>query len=263
MVAGLRPTLDPSSANPCQRGNLSCFDILLGEMARRARPLIAACSHDAAFAVTYEEMTAALRAAARSGRFRNPALLTLFSAWFAQMYFQAFDSWRAGRYGAVPTAWQVAFGAADGRKVTGIGDMLLGMNAHITHDLPNVVADVMREPGTAVTPDYALVSQIITAISPSVLRDVGNHFDASVALAQIPIELGGAASFGALIAQWRTESWRNGIALRAAGPGARAAVAQRVAATADLRAALIRGATAYLPFIESSTRRDAYCASHH
>jgi len=260
--AGLRPRLEPSSANPCQRGDLRCFDIVLAEVNRRARALVAACDHNAMFAVTYEETTAAIRAAARAGRFKNRPLLALFTAWFARMYFQAFDAWRAGRYAAVPESWQVAFRAADERTVTGIGDMLLGMNAHITHDLPYVVAEIMPGPSTSVNPDYAFVSQIITASSPSTLRDLGNHLDASVALGRIPLELGGAGTFGDLVAQWRTESWRNGVELRDAAPAQRAGAEQQISTTADVRAALIRAATAYLPLIESSAPRDAFCAAH-
>ena len=260
---GLRPELDPSSTNPCQRGALSCFDILLAEMARRADVLVAACDHDAVFALTYEDMTAAIRAAARAGRFQNPALMTLFTAWFARMYLQASDDWRTGHRDAVPAAWQVAFSAASQRAVNGFGDLLLGMNAHITGDLPYVVAAVMRQPGTRVNPDYALINQIIIQTSQGVLHDVGSRLDPSVALAQIPIALGAQSSFGELIAQWRSESWRNGMTLRAAAGAQRATVERQINDAADLRAVLIRGATAYLPLIQDSTQRDAFCAAHH
>ena len=232
-------------------------------MVRRAGQLVAACDHGAMFAVTYEKMTAAIRAAARAGRFQDRALMSLFTALFARMYTQAFDAWRAGRRGAVPSAWQAAFGAADHREVNGLGDLLLGMNAHITHDLPYVVAAVMRQPGTRVNPDYAQVTGIIGQVSQAALRDLGDHLDPSLSLARVPIVLGAQPSFGALISLWRTESWQNGIALRDATPANRGVVAARIGRTADLRTALIEGATSYLPLIEDSTSRDAYCAAHH
>src|SRR5579872_2256168 len=127
--ANLSPTLNPASSNPCQRGDLSCLDILKNEMVRRTRLLVGACDHDAMFAVLYEKTTAAIRAAARAGRFRNPALMSLFTTFFARLYTRAFDAWRAGRHEAVPAAWRVAFSAADQREVSGLGDLLLGMNA--------------------------------------------------------------------------------------------------------------------------------------
>lgn len=262
VAAELRPTLEPSSTDPCQRGAPVCLAILVSEMQRRARVLVAACSHDAPFAVTYEQMTAAIAAAAKDGQFKNPALMTLFTAWFANKYLTAFDAWRAGNHGAVPAAWQTAFTAADEHSVSALGDLLLGMNAHITHDLPSAVAAVMRQPGTQENPDYARVNQIIVAISQGVLSQLASHLDPALSLAQIPLALGGASSFGELISQWRNESWRNGIALRDAG-SARAAVQAQIDGTADLRAAAISAATAYLPLIEDSAARDGYCAAHH
>jgi hypothetical protein len=53
---------------------------------------------------------------------------------FAELYFNAYDDYVAGR--PVPLAWRIAFDNAASPNLHGIGDLLLGMNAHISRDLP-------------------------------------------------------------------------------------------------------------------------------
>jgi hypothetical protein len=55
--ATLKPGLDTSSSNPCQRGDLRCLDLLLTEMQQRVDLLAAACDHDVAFALMYLRTT--------------------------------------------------------------------------------------------------------------------------------------------------------------------------------------------------------------
>jgi hypothetical protein len=261
VAAGLRPALDPHSSNPCQRGDLSCLDIVIAEMRRRDAAQASSCDHRAVFTRLYLRTTQALEAAARAGRFRNRAAIVHFAAWFARYHFRAEDDWAAHRPGEVPGAWRVALAAAANRSVHGLGDVLLGMNAHITRDLAVTVADLERGPGTTVDPDFALFTQVIEAKSTAALRELAARFDPSISLV-LPVAIGGRRTVGALIGIWRTEAWRNGIALRDARGAARAAVERRIESAAVLRADAIVAATAYLPVVESSRSRDAYCAAH-
>ena len=109
-------------------------------MHRRLAPLAARCDHDALFAQMYLRTTEAFWAAARAGRFRHRAAMAHLDAWFARYYLDARDTWHAGRRASVSQAWQVAFRASAARSVRGMGDLLLGMNAHISRDLAHVVA---------------------------------------------------------------------------------------------------------------------------
>jgi Family of unknown function (DUF5995) len=260
VAPGLRAALDPRSANPCQRGDLVCFDIVAAELRRREQSLAATCDHSVLFADLSLQTTEQIRAAAHAGLFRNVRRMAHFDAWFARLYFRAQDDWRAGRAG-VPTPWQVAYREADRRSVRGLGDLLLGMNAHITRDLAFAVADGFAGSGRAIDPDFLLVNRIIQRLAGSALREVAMRFDPSVAVARLPVVFG-PRTFGELIGLWRAEAWRNGVALRLATPAERPAVARRIESLASVRAAGIVAATAYLPVIQSSRSRDAYCAAH-
>jgi len=262
VAAGLRPRLEPRSANPCQRGDLTCLDVVLAEMRRRDARQASSCDHRALFTRLYLGTTEALRAAVRAGRFRDGPAIVHFAAWFARSHFQAEDDWAASRKSRVPFAWRIAFEAAGARSVHGIGDLLLGMNAHITRDLAITVAELERGRGTAVDPDYARFTDVIESNSASILRDLARRFDPELAIAQLPLALGGRKTLGQLVGDWRSEAWRNGIALRDARGPARAAAAQRIEALATERADAIVASTSYVPVVESSSSRDAYCRAH-
>jgi Family of unknown function (DUF5995) len=263
IAPGLRPALDPRSANPCQRGDLGCFDIVIAELQRREHAFAASCDHNALWGDLYTSMTEQVRATARAGLFRNPHLLAHFDAWFAHLYFNALDDWRAGRHDAVAPSWRVTLGAAGSGSVRGMGDLLLGLNAHVTDDLAHAVAEAFPSRGNAIDPDFLLVNRIVERLSSRALREISARFDPGVGLAQLPIAVrGGRATLGALITVWRSEAWRNGISLRTASAQDRKAVEARIESTAEVRALAIRGATAYLPVVQSSRSRDAYCAAH-
>jgi len=262
VAAGLRPALDRKSANPCQRGDLSCLDIVIAAMQRRDAAQAASCDHRAFFTRLYLRTTQALRDAVRAGRFHSGPAIVHFAAWFARLGLQAEDAWQSGHLADVPGAWQVAFSAEAARRVRSMGDLLLGMNAHISRDLAFVVANVEHGRGTAIDPDFALFTDVIEAKTGPVITELARRFDPALALASIPLALGGEKTVGRLVGAWRTEAWRNGIALRNARGAARATVAQRIESTAVLRADAIVAATSYLPLVESSQKRDAYCAAH-
>ena len=261
VAAGLRPALDSASPNQCQRGALSCLDVLIGEMRRRDAAQAASCDHRAVFTRLYLFTTEALRSAARAGRFHDRAAIVHFAAWFARLELRAEDAWDAGRKIAVPGAWKVAFAAAADRSVRSIGDILLGMNAHITRDLAFTVADLERGKGTAIDPDFALFTQVIQTKSVSSIRQLAARFDPALSPI-VPLAIAGKSTIGSVIGAWRTEAWRNGIALRDARGAERTAVAQRIESTAALRADAIVVSTAYVPLVQSSRKRDAYCAAH-
>jgi hypothetical protein len=260
--ATLEPGLDLTSTNPCQRGDLRCLDLLIAEMQRRADLLAAACDHDVAFAVMYLRTTEASRRNVAAGRFEDPAAMAHFTAWFGRYYLDAYDRWHEGRTDKVPVAWQRAFEAADRRAVRSLGDLLLGMNAHITRDLAYAVSDLVREPTSEVDPDFLLFSTILQEISEQTMSELTARFDPELAGAAIPLVLGARPSFGALIAVWRTEAWQRGNALAAADETERAALEESIETDAAARADLMLPSVLYPPLVDGPERRDTYCAAH-
>ena len=121
---------------------------------------------------------------------------------------------RAGRSNECHRPGAVAFSAEVARRVRSIGDLSLGMNAHISRDLAFAVAELERGRGTKIDPDFALFTDVIESRSDAVIADLAQRFDPALAFAEVPLALGGGRTLGGLIGVWRTEAWRNGIALR-------------------------------------------------
>jgi hypothetical protein len=267
--AGVAPTikgrLDPKSRNVCNRGETRCVEIVAAEMTARGDALAATCDHAAPFVVAYRLETKQIASIVET-TFADPRFLSHLAAVFGKYYFDAYDNWHAGRTSKVPEAWQIALDAAKDRQIYGIGDLLLGMNAHITRDLPYVLEAVgtTAPNGQTRKPDFEKVNDLITAQQDAVVGENARRFDPSIGTFSIPVLDVDEKTFAALIVNWREESWRNGARLLAAKtPREHAAVAAEIEATATSRAIAIRGATTYLPFIDSTAERDAYCQAHH
>jgi len=260
VAPGLTAKMDPGSGNPCQRGDLSCFDIVAAELEQRETAL--GCGHAALFDDLTLQTNEQLRAAAAGGLFQNARKVAHFDAWFVRLYFQAQDDWRAGRIAKVPDAWQIAYREADMKSVHGIGDVLLGINAYVTRDLVYAVSDGFTDPGFAMDPDYLLVSKIVQRLALAALGDVAARYDKTVLTAKIPVVLG-RFGFGDLIANWRAEAWRDGAALRHSPKSRVASLERSIELLAAARAKAIAAATGYVRLREDSAVRDSYCSTHH
>jgi Family of unknown function (DUF5995) len=243
----------------CDPGGVACIDEVVAEMTARYEPLAAECDHRAPFALMYLRVTEAVGREERTGSLRaDREYLSRLDAVFAKLYFDASDAWAAGRMQAVPAAWQIAFGAAERRRASGIGDLLLGMNAHISRDLPFAVADLGLGPGHAKA--FRKINAVLADVQPAILREASARFDPSIAGFELPLLEVDAASVGVLIGRWRDEALEDGRQLlRAGSPAARAAVIREIEDDAAGRAAAIVAATSRVSFSDAGKARDRSC----
>lgn len=222
----------------------------------------ASCDHNAVFTLAYLRTTESVRwARDQPGYFTDPAWVTYEDGVFAGEYFAAFNAYQAHSQ-AVPAAWRIAFEATGARRVTALGDALLGMNAHINRDLPYVLASVgLTTPGGGSRkPDHDKIQQVLAATIQPLLDEIAARFDPTVT------QYGPLGTAGALqlIATWRELAWHNAQLLVAAPAGlARDLVATTIEATSATEAQLVVATNSYLPVVQSSGPRDAWCAAHH
>lgn len=259
--------VEPTPWSPpasCAQGGLPCIDAVVAEMTRRFEPLAADCDHRAPFALMYLRVTEAVAREERTGSLRaDRDYLSHLDAVFARLYFDAFDAWVAGEHDAVPAAWQIAFEASERRRVSGIGNLLLGMNAHISRDLPFAVASIGLggRQGVARARAFARINAVLGDVQGSILREASARFDPTIAGFRLPLLEVDAASVGLLLGRWRDTALEDGRSLlRAKSTGARAAVRRRIEDNAAGRAAIIVAATSRVPFSDAGKRRDRFCA---
>jgi hypothetical protein len=271
LVGGLAsPAEAAGGGDRCPGGELDCVEGVIAEMNARFDPLADACDHDAVFALTYLRTTERYHRAASTGTFfRDTAYVNREDAVFAQAYFDAYDAWHSGNRAATPPAWRIAFAAADSGLVTGLGNLLLGMSAHVNRDLPFVLAELglVAPDGTSRKADHDKVNEFLIEVVEPVLLEAAARFDPTMDDLVIPgTTLDEAVAFQ-LLALWREQAWHNAELLVAAPtPAARAVVAAEIEAAAALEAKTLLLANSYAPtdfVLGRRAARDAYCAAHH
>jgi hypothetical protein len=255
----------PSGSDDCAAGRVTCVRKLIREMERRFEPLAASCSHAAVFSLSYLRTTQTyLQTVETPGFYDDPAFVNHEDAVFAEAYFDAYDAWTEGRVQDVPPAWQVAFSAAERKQVTGSGDLLLGISAHVNRDLPFVLAELglVAPDGSSRKGDHDRINVMLNRVQEPLLAEQARRFDPDMAVPATPFGVGYTGLMQTLLV-WREDAWRSAELLVAAPDEAtRAQVAAGIERKAHLQAQAIVTATSYVPPLHTSAARDRHCAVH-
>ena len=264
-LPGLTDEYDPSSENDCVAGRPHCVDATIKEMQRRFKPLGQGCDHNAIFALAYLRTTQAYKwARDQDGFFNDTPWVNHEDAVFAKYYLNAYDAWAAGRRSDAPQAWLIAFDNAAAKRVSGSGDLLLGMSAHINRDLPIALAaiGIVTPDGQSRKLDHDKVDQFLNTVIEPLLAEAAARFDPDVFNIVTPYGVGYTGLFQ-LVQAWRELAWRNAeLLVSAPTPEARALVQQDIETAAAAQANAIVAAYSYLPPVTTTVRRDAFCSTH-
>jgi hypothetical protein len=267
LLPGLTDGYDPGSSNVCVSGKPSCIEAVVREMQRRYEPLAASCSDQAMFALTYLRVTQTyLWSAQQPGYYPDPGWTNHSVAVFAKYYLRAWDAWNANPAStAVPASWRTAFDSARSGSVLGTGNFLLGLNAHINHDLAYAMAaaGLTQADGRSAKPNFDRVDLLLNSVTIPLVAELSARLDPSMDDSALPLNLDSIA-IGNLMYSWRELAWRNAELLAAAPLGLGKTLAGTVIDTNSItEATLYRTALAYLPPTLSRTDRDSWCAAHH
>jgi hypothetical protein len=250
----------PYDGPVCADGDPQCIVDVIAEMEQRLTPLAASCDHDAIFSLAYLRVTQNVKAAADAGYFHDRTWLTQLDAVFADMYFKTVDTWNAGRKADVAPAWRTALQASDDRSMTGLGDFLLNMNAHINNDFPHALATVglTAKDGTSHKPDHNAYNDRLDSLYVPVFDEEAQRFDPTFDEYDVgPVDDLGV---GAIMRGWREVVWRHAEDLiTARTPAQKALAEQAIQQYAASQAALIRQ---MFTTGDGSAARDAYCRAH-
>jgi hypothetical protein len=89
----------------------------------------------AIFLTLYGIVSSEMRARTTTA-FEDNAWVERYTVAFANLYREALESYDARSVDRVPKAWRLCFDAAVSGTGLVLQDMLLGVNAHVNHDLP-------------------------------------------------------------------------------------------------------------------------------
>ena len=122
------------------------------------------------FAAMYARVTSAVDDAIAAGRFVDGSGMASFARAFAARYLVP----RSGQP-PIPGCWQAAWDVSADRDLLVVQHLLLGVNAHVNHDLPLVVVDLAGERGglDAMRSDFEAINRILAETQPRVMKDLG------------------------------------------------------------------------------------------
>jgi hypothetical protein len=263
LLAALPTPYRPYSGPICASGDPQCIVDVIAEMKDRLAPLAASCSHDAIFALAYLRVTENVKAAADVGYFSDRGWLTQVDAVFARMYFDTMDTWKAGSTTSVPHAWRIALRASEDRTMSGLGDFMLNMNAHINNDFPYVLEKVglTAADGSTHKPDHNAYNQRLDSLYHPVFDEEAARFDPMFNTFDLgPVD---ELVVSTIMRGWREMVWRHAEALAATRgrPLLRRVVQKEIEEYAATQAQLIKLVPIFLA--ASSPQRDSWCATHH
>jgi hypothetical protein len=161
---------------------VSTVDDLIGVMEEQLAAFDRTCDHRAAFLRVYAGMTKRVQKRMTATFFMDAAWIERVAIRFAQYYFDALDAYESQR--RTPPAWQFAFDLATRQQAFLLQDVLLGVNAHINNDLPQVVAEILRGEGDdgdylAMTRrrfDHDQINRVLHEIIPVIEQEVGSRY---------------------------------------------------------------------------------------
>jgi hypothetical protein len=248
------------------RGQLDtykCVQKVIRELESRYDALWNGCDHRGLFALAYLLTTEEYqRASLEPGFFRDPEFVNHEDVVFARFYFDAHDDWQQGRVQEVPPAWRLAFSSSAKKELTTSGDVLLGISAHINRDLPIVLATIgLTDPvtGESRKPDHDKVNAFLARVG----------LDPAVQAAWDPTYASGipgtptTSATLSLIQSWREAAWRWAERLvEAATPAEEADLLAQIEWYAYQQGLALKESNRYVPPLQSSASRDAFCADH-
>jgi hypothetical protein len=129
------------------------------------------------FARSYRTITARMKEAVERREFEDNDWMEALDVQFAQEYFDAVEAYETGQ-GSLPACWRLSFDLAVRKRTTVAQDLLLGMNAHIVHDLAIALSKVGLGPAEreARRRDHDRVNEVLAGMIDAVQEDLGRRY---------------------------------------------------------------------------------------
>lgn len=164
----------------------------------------------------YKMMTQNIITAIKTDDFEDVAWVNSLMENFAGYYFNALETYE-NEQSKSPTAWRIAFAAAQNPQVHVIQNLVLGVNAHINYDLVLALSAILAPEWAQLSAeqrkmryrDHCHVNEIINHTIDAVQDQVIDRYEPEFRL--IDKALGPIDEWmtSLLISEWREEVWRH------------------------------------------------------
>ena len=167
------------------------------------------------FAAMYARVTARVQTAIDDGRFDDGDGMTRFAVAFADWYLGPREGTRPR-----PACWTAADDVSGDRRLLIVQHLLLGINAHVNHDLPQVVVELAGDQPKLgpLRRDFDAINDVLAETQPDVLRDLGRVSGWT----QLAVSRGGGRLFDFSLSRARAQAWQSAERIHALDTAARA-----------------------------------------
>jgi len=175
---------------------------------------------------------------------------------FANLYREAQEAYDAGTLQRVPKAWRLCFDAAGAGTGLVLTDMLLGVNAHVNHDLPYALHGISIEPDQRRRyRDHAAVNTVLGSVVERATQRIAALYAPGIASLDRAVgEIDEMMSAFSLEVA-RESAWESAVALaNARDDDERGRVMSGIGIRAALMARLLRAPSAKPPLIAACRR---------
>lgn len=168
----------------------------------------------------YMMMTRNMLLAVDNGEFADGVWVSALLHRFAEYYFQALEAFDR-QPDIAPKVWQVTFQSSRQPETHVIQHLILGVNAHICHDLVFALADLLRDEWATLTPeqremryrDHCHVNQIIGQTLDTVQDQVVERYSRMMKIVDDLFISADERVTNYFIRSWREEVWQDATRL--------------------------------------------------
>ena len=150
----------------------------------------------------YARVTDRVQTAINDGRFGDGERMARFTRTFADWYLGPRDGTRV-----LPGCWKAATDVGGDHRLLIVQHLLLGINAHVNHDLPQVVVELADDDLSleSLRPDFDAINDILAETQPDILRDLGRVSGWT----QLIASRGGGQVFNFSLGRARAQAWQS------------------------------------------------------
>ncbi len=129
------------------------------------------------FATAYLHITKSIQAEFDGNTFHDKDWVEIYLVRFGNLYREALIHYEKGQSDKVPKSWKISFELAEQKEGLIIQHLLLGINAHINHDLAIALFDVGIDPEReAKYHDHTKVNEVLEAATDDLKKHVANKY---------------------------------------------------------------------------------------
>ena len=151
------------------------------------------------FAALYASFTARVAASVEEKKFDDPERMERFAVAFANLYVKAFR-----REIPRPSCWQASWNVVENSELLILQHLLLGINAHVNHDLPQAVVAVAGDGDLEpIRDDFNTINDLLADTNQSVI----DNLDRVSRWANEAAGLGGGRAFNFSLRVARGQAW--------------------------------------------------------